>query len=146
MSFTHIPSLCAIVLLVLATISAETFQEMFKRGHKEMEERVEKEHGHLREKDEEAYQNKVNEANGRFIFGHMDKDKNGMLDREELINFGKLTFSDDVEASEIWADMTMESDKDKDKRLTFEEFYQPKVIHGQRSEDIDARHLHKEEL
>lgn len=107
---------------------------------------AEKKYEHLLKEDEHQYHIKVSESQAKFLFKFIDTDKNGLLDRNELITFGKLTISNDTESAKIWAGATLMEDKSGDKRLTFEEFYQPIVQYGvvQDKKKKDERHQHKE--
>lgn len=128
--------------MVVGTQNVEDFLGDLKNAERQSEKKFE----HLSKENEHEYNTKVSESQAKFLFKFIDKDKNGLLDRKELILFGKLTISNDTESAEIWADMSLMEDKTGDKRLAFKEFYQPILQYGGTREKNkkDPRHQHKD--
>ena len=115
---------------------SKTFHDKLEKAHKAIADK----YADLHEKDLDQYLVKVTEENARFIFSYLDQDSNQMLDKSELVNMAKLTVSNDTETAETFAEVTLHSDKNGDKMLVFDEFYQPKIEHG----PTDTRHQHKD--
>lgn len=130
-------------------VLAETVNEDLLAFSKEMgkvQEKIDKKYEHLRDKPngEEEFIKKTTEEQGRFVFKFLDQDGNEKLDRQELIRFAKLTISNNTKSAETYADVTLHADKNGDKLLTFDEFYQPKIVYGETTENTrDEKHQHK---
>lgn len=124
--------------------------ESFINEMGKVQKEIEKKYEHLRDGTsgkEDEYLKETTREQARFVFKFLDQDGNNNLDRAELIRFAKLTLSNDTESAETYADVTLHADKNNDKMLNFDEFYQPKVVYGGTSEDDhrnDEKHQHKD--
>ena len=110
-----------------------------------VQQEIEAKHQHLKASDHHQYLTKVTDETAKFIFKYLDHDHNELLDRTELINMGKLSISNDTATVETFADVTMQSDKNDDQMLSFDEFYQPSIEYGeQRDHPDDHTHQHRD--
>ena len=110
-----------------------------------VQQKIEKKYADLKESDHHQYLTKVNDETAQFMFTFLDTNNDKVLDRDELINMGKLAVSNDTETAETFADGTLQSDKNDDKLLSFDEFYQPSIEYGEyRDHHEDKFHQHKE--
>ena len=106
---------------------------------------IEKKYADIKASDYHQYLTKVSEETAQFMFKYLDTDHNELLDRDELVMMGKLAISNETTAAETFADVTLQSDKNDDKKLSFDEFFQPSIEYGeQRDSHDDHAHQHRD--
>lgn len=137
------------VLATDASTTAGASEDMlaFAEGMAKVQGEIEKKYENLRKnsEDEDEYIKTTTKEQAKFVFRFLDRDGNGQLDRNELIRLAKLTISNDTESAETYADVTLHADQNADKLLSFDEFYQPKVVYGGTSDHRrDEKHQHKD--
>lgn len=66
------------------------------------------------------------------MFDFMDANKDGLVTRDEMFEFGKVMVSNKTEQLDFWVDANFKNDEDKDQKLTFEEFFKPQYSMGYR--------------
>ena len=109
-----------------------------------VQQQIEKKYAELKKSDHHQYLVKVSDETAQFMFNYLDTNQDKFLNRDELINMGKLAVSNDTDTVETFADVTLQADKNDDKLLTFEEFYQPSIQYGEQRDHHDEFHQHKD--
>ncbi len=67
------------------------------------------------------------------MFEHMDTNHDGLVNRAEMAAFGKVILTEDSDQLEFWIGENFKNDENKDRVLTFEEFFKPQIDIGETS-------------
>ena len=67
---------------------------------------------------------------GKLMFDFMDTNKDGLVSKEEMLEFGKAMVSNNTDHLDFWVEGNFKNDEDKDEHLTFDEFFKPQIRMG----------------
>ena len=64
------------------------------------------------------------------MFDSMDGNKDGLVSKDEMTEFGKVMVSNNTDYLNFWVGGNFKNDENNDEYLTFEEFYKPQIRMG----------------